>query len=106
MPSPARGSASRFSRRWRSRKRWLSGDLRLYQAEHRHVLSRPTFMAEMILSLDRFPRLRRRTLRTLVSRPAIFANLLAMHVGALSPVDFFWNGVVPLGWRVLTARGV
>src|SRR5207247_5085924 len=49
-----------------------SGDLRLYQAEHRHVLSRPTFMAEMLLSLARFPRLRRRTLCTLVSRPAIF----------------------------------
>jgi hypothetical protein len=32
----------------------------------------------------------------------LFARLLAMHVGALSPMDFVANGL-SLGWRTLSA---
>jgi flavin-dependent dehydrogenase len=63
-----------------------SGDLASYQAEHRRLMRRPTFMAGLLLSLDRFPRLRQPVLKTMAFEPAIFAKLLAVHVGASPPV--------------------
>jgi flavin-dependent dehydrogenase len=62
-----------------------SGDLGRYQAEHRRVLRRPMFMGDLMLSLDRCPWLRRPVLRALAFKPAIFAKLLAVHVGIPSP---------------------
>jgi len=59
-----------------------SGDLDSYQAAHRRLAQRPMLMSRMLLSLDRFPKLRRRVLRTLEVQPALFAKLLAMHAGA------------------------
>lgn len=79
-----------------------SGNLRSYQAEHGRLARRPNLMANLMLSLDRFPVLRRRVLRALESEPAIFANLLAMHVGAISPGDFLLHGMLPLGRQILT----
>lgn len=79
-----------------------SGDIRSYQAEHRRLARRPHIMGNLMLSLDRFPALRRRVLRALASEPAIFANLLAMHVGSISPADFVMHGMLPLGRQILT----
>jgi len=81
-----------------------SGDLSAYQVEHRRLLRRPALMARLMLSLDRYPRLRSRALCALAARPAIFANLLALHVGAMSPADFVFHGAVPLGWQMLRTR--
>ncbi len=58
-----------------------TGDLDGYQNEHRRLSQGPIFMSRMLLSMDRFPQLRRRVLRTFEARPALFAKLLAMHVG-------------------------
>jgi menaquinone-9 beta-reductase len=80
-----------------------SGDLAVYQAEHRRLARRPVFMANLMLSLDRFPWLRRRVLRAFASDPEIFANMLAMHVGSISPSDFVLHGMLPLGRQILTA---
>jgi flavin-dependent dehydrogenase len=80
-----------------------AGDIAAYQAEHRRLARRPNFMANLMLSLDRFPVLRRRVLRALASEPEIFANMLAMHVGSISPGDFLMHGMLPLGRQILTA---
>jgi flavin-dependent dehydrogenase len=80
-----------------------SGDLGAYQTEHRRLARRPNLMANLMLSLDRFPVLRRRVLRALAADPAIFANMLAMHVGAITPADFLMHGMLPLGRQILTA---
>jgi flavin-dependent dehydrogenase len=80
-----------------------SGDPGAYQAEHRRLARRPAFMANLMLSLDRFPWLRGRVLRALASDPEIFANMLAMHVGSISPADFLMHGILPLGRQLLTA---
>lgn len=80
-----------------------SGDLSEYQAAHRRLWRRPAFMANLMLSLDRWPWLRRRALHALAAEPQIFAKQLAMHVGALSPVDFARNGMLPLGRGILAA---
>jgi menaquinone-9 beta-reductase len=80
-----------------------SGDLKAYQATHRRLERRPHLMAHLMLLLDRFPRLRHRVLRGFASDSAIFANLLAMHVGAINSIDFVMHGMLPLGRQILTA---
>jgi flavin-dependent dehydrogenase len=80
-----------------------AGDIGAYQDEHRRLAQRPNLMAKLMLSLDRFPRLRRRVLRAMASDPEIFAKMLAMHVGAISPGDFLMHGMLPLGRQMLTA---
>jgi flavin-dependent dehydrogenase len=80
-----------------------AGDIRAYQDEHRRLAQRPELMAKLMLSLDRFPTLRGRVLRAMASDPEIFATMLAMHVGAISPGDFLMHGMLPLGRQMLTA---
>jgi flavin-dependent dehydrogenase len=53
-----------------------------YQTAHRRLARRPAFMAQLMLTLDRFPRLRPRVLQVFAFQPAIFERLLAVHVGA------------------------
>jgi flavin-dependent dehydrogenase len=79
-----------------------AGDLSLYAAGHRRLMRRPFFMAEAMLLLDRFPGLRGRAVRALSAKPAIFATLLAAHVGARSPSAMV-TSALPLGWQMLTA---
>jgi flavin-dependent dehydrogenase len=79
-----------------------AGDLEAYAAEHRRIGRRPEFMADLMLMLDGRPRLRARTLRAMAARPALFARMLAMHVGELSTFDFLTNGLA-LGWQMLTS---
>jgi flavin-dependent dehydrogenase len=64
----------------------VSEDLAAYQAEHRRLARRPAFMAGLMLMLDRFPWLRSPALHAMAFEPAIFAKLLAVHVGASAPV--------------------
>jgi len=78
-----------------------AGDLAFYQAEHRRIGKRPEFMAELMLMLDGRGRLRRRVMRAFEGHPGLFARLLAMHVGDLSPFDSVTNGLA-LGWRMLS----
>ena len=60
----------------------LANNLDQYQAAHRQMARRPTCMAHLMLTLDRFPRLRPLVLRTFAAKPVIFERLLAVHVGA------------------------
>ena len=78
------------------------GDLSMYAAEHRRMMRRPRFMADVMLLLDRFPGLRGRAMHALQARPAVFSALLAMHVGERSPAALVASAF-PLGWQMLTA---
>jgi flavin-dependent dehydrogenase len=78
------------------------GDLRRYEAAHRRLARRPTFMARLLLLLDDEPKMRRRALRVLAAHPELFARLLAVHVGATSPAHFAATGAL-LGWRLALA---
>jgi len=75
-------------------------DLRQYATAHRHIARRPTFMADFMLLMDRWPLLQTRALRVFANRPDIFARLLAMHVGQLPVVDFA-AASLGLAWRML-----
>ena len=78
-----------------------AGDLSLYDAAHRKLSRRPVFMADFMLTMDVLPRLRERALAALSSKPKLFSNLLAMHVGQLS-VPQFAATAASLGWRIAT----
>ncbi len=68
---------------------------------HRRLAVRPRFMADFMLTMDRWQWLRRRALPALASHPELFAGLLAMHVGTARKADFAAK-CVALGWRMLT----
>lgn len=79
-----------------------TGDLHPYQAGHRKIAQRPTFMAEMILLMARKTTLRARAMRAFQSSPGLFAKMLAMHVGAATPCEYAFGGLA-LGWNFLKA---
>jgi hypothetical protein len=55
-----------------------------------------------MLTLDGRPLVQRRTLQVFRKHPEIFRRLLALHVGALSPIHLAADGLT-LGWGLLTA---
>lgn len=61
-----------------------SGELASYQAEHSRLARRPAFVASLLLSLDRFPWLRRSVLKMLALEPPIFAKLLTRYAPDVS----------------------
>jgi flavin-dependent dehydrogenase len=73
----------------------------LYESAHRRLAMRPRFMADFMLTMDRWEWLRRRALPALASHPDLFAGLLAMHAGAARNSQFAAT-CVTLGWRMLT----
>lgn len=78
------------------------GSLEPYESAHRRLSARPRFMADFMLTMDRWPPVRRRALPALASRPELFAGLLAMHVGVSRPAGFAAD-CAALGWRMLWA---
>jgi hypothetical protein len=59
-------------------------------------------MVDLMLLLDNLGRIRRRAMRAFGKHPALFAGMLAMHIGEVSPMEYFTNSLA-LGWRMLTA---
>jgi hypothetical protein len=57
-------------------------------------------MADLMLTMDRWPAIRRRALSAMDARPGCFASLLAGHVGVLSPAELAGAGL-SLGWQML-----
>jgi menaquinone-9 beta-reductase len=57
-----------------------------YESAHRRLAARPRFMADFMLTMDRWPWFRRRAMPVLATHPGLFRGLLAIHVGALRPV--------------------
>jgi flavin-dependent dehydrogenase len=78
-----------------------AGDLAGYQAGHRRIARRPEFMSALLLAMGSRAFLRRRALRALESRPAMFSKMLAGHVGGLTPLGMAAAGL-SLGWQMLT----
>jgi 2-polyprenyl-6-methoxyphenol hydroxylase-like FAD-dependent oxidoreductase len=77
-----------------------AGDLAHYAKAHRAIGLRPAFMADMMLSMDRWPVVRRRALAAMAANPQCFADLLAGHVGSLHPRQLL-GASLSLGWQML-----
>jgi menaquinone-9 beta-reductase len=78
------------------------GDLRKYQAAHRRLNRRPMLMGRLLLLLDNRPKLRNRAMRAFSAHPDLFARLVAVHVGHISPGRLASTGML-LGWHFVTA---
>ncbi len=72
---------------------FASGDLRTYQVQHRCLARRPALLARLMLALDWKTSLRQQVMRAFISDPNLFQRMLAMHVGALSPLAFARTGI-------------
>jgi len=79
-------------------------DLPRYARAHRRIAFRPALMADMMLSMDRWPAIRRRAMAALARQPECFANMLAGHVGALQPAQLVRSGLA-LGWHMMYQSG-
>jgi menaquinone-9 beta-reductase len=78
------------------------GDLATYQRAHTRIARRPRLMADVLLTLDRWPRLRARALEAMEAHPHLFADLLEMHVGKLGMGKLAATAAM-LGWEVAIA---
>jgi len=76
-----------------------SGNLAVYEQEHRALGRRPVFMADMMLTLDRWPAIRGRAVRAMSRRPNLFRDLLALHVGHVGFARIAAS-VAMLGWGI------
>jgi len=81
---------------------FATDNLERYQQVHPELARRPVLMARLMLTLDWKTSFRQRVMRAFGSDQRLFSRMLAMHVGALSPMEFATNGL-SLGWRMLSA---
>lgn len=75
-------------------------DLSCYGAQHRRIALRPALMADFMLTMDRWPAVRRRALSAMAGHPPCFAGLLAGHVGSLTALQSAAAGL-SLGWHMM-----
>jgi 2-polyprenyl-6-methoxyphenol hydroxylase-like FAD-dependent oxidoreductase len=80
----------------------VAGDLAHYTTQHRRIARRPSVMGDLMLTMDRWPLARRRALSAMSAHPRSFANLLAGHVGSLTPLQLLGAGVA-LGWNMVVS---
>ncbi len=71
-------------------------DLNAYRSAHRSLSRRPHAMASLLLVLDRFPSLQRRSLATLQRHPEFFSSLLSVHIGERPVRDLCSWHLLPL----------
>jgi flavin-dependent dehydrogenase len=73
-----------------------------YQRLHEGIRTRPQWMTRLMLTMDRWPAFGRRALPALARTPALFAELLAIHVGRAGRIRVLAPHGIELGWRLLT----
>jgi len=80
-----------------------AGSLEPYQEAHRRIARLPRMMSTLMLAMDKHPHFRRRVFRALTSEPDFFRRLLALHTGAISPLNFGLRETLTMGWHLLAA---
>ncbi len=79
------------------------GDLELYARAHQKIGRLPHAMSWLLLSMDRWPQMQGRAIKTLSSHPDYFQQLLSVHVGAESLHRFAMRQGLRIGWGFLGA---
>jgi menaquinone-9 beta-reductase len=62
-----------------------NNDLARYEVEHRRIVRLPMFMSRLMLLMDRSVLIRHSVMRVFSAQPKVFAQLLAIHTGAMMP---------------------
>jgi menaquinone-9 beta-reductase len=78
-----------------------ANDMQRYEEAHRELARRPIRMGKLLLLLSRNEALRKRSFGALASKPRLFQDLLAIHVGRATPAQMVSTGM-QLGWRFLS----
>jgi flavin-dependent dehydrogenase len=76
------------------------GDLRSYQNAHREITRISRLTARFMLAMDGHPGFRRRALRALAAKPALFDSLLGLHGGTINLSQFGLRKTMSLLWEV------
>jgi flavin-dependent dehydrogenase len=79
-----------------------SGSLEPYRLAHRKIGKLPHAMGELMLTLDRWPALQVRAIRSLASTPILFQELLHAHMGEKSLASVLVRRGPRFGWSMLT----
>ena len=79
-----------------------SGSLEPYRRAHRKIGKLPHVMGELMLTLDRWPALQVRAIRTLANTPILFQDLLHAHMGEKSLASVLVRRGPRFGWSMLT----
>jgi 2-polyprenyl-6-methoxyphenol hydroxylase-like FAD-dependent oxidoreductase len=79
-----------------------SGSLAPYIQAHRRIGRLPHAMGELMLTLDRWPRVQVRAIRALASSPIIFQDLLHAHMGEKSLATVLARRGPRFSWSLLT----
>jgi menaquinone-9 beta-reductase len=81
-----------------------SGSLAPYCRAHRQIGKLPHAMGELMLTLDRWPALQVRAMRTLATTPIFFQELLQAHIGERSLASVLLRRGPGFGWSMI-AKG-
>ena len=79
-----------------------SGDLQSYAEDHRTLMRRPTFMANLLLLLGKNEPLRHRAFPVLNDHPELFTRILEIHTTKPAPSRWLATGAL-LGWHFLAS---
>ncbi len=80
-----------------------AGSLDGYEREHRRIGRLPHAMGQLMLTMDRWPRLEARALHALAASPNLLRDLVSVHVGQKSPLYFAVTRGPQLGWNLARA---
>ncbi len=76
---------------------------RVVRAGQRQLARLPHAMGQLMLTMDRWPRLEARALHALSTNPELLGDLLSVHVGHKSPLTFAVTRGPRLGWNLAFA---
>jgi flavin-dependent dehydrogenase len=79
------------------------GNLELYNREHQKIGRLPHTMSWLMLSMDRWPHVQSRVIKTLSNYPDYFRQLLSVHVGTQSIQGLAMRQGIRFGWSFLEA---
>jgi menaquinone-9 beta-reductase len=78
-------------------------DLASYESAHRRLTRLAIGMTRLLLLLDRNTFLRRKALRSFQANPALFYQLISLHMGERADESLSPRTILDLGWQVLCA---
>lgn len=80
-----------------------AGTLESYNHAHELIGKLPHTMGSLMLTMDRWPSFEVKAMRALSSSPELFRELLSVHLGMQSLLEFALQRGPTLGWKLITA---
>ncbi|QNI37913.1 NAD(P)/FAD-dependent oxidoreductase [Edaphobacter albus] len=78
-----------------------AGSLEQYDTAHQKIGRLPHTMGSLMLTMDRWPSIEARAMRAFALSPEIFRELLFVHMGASSLMEFAFGYGPRFGWKLI-----